>query len=84
MDLENEIAQMDALDLEDLRLWYVVQTKTRERGSCPEQSSTPGNRELSPRLGTYEQRQGTMVHRIKPLLSELPFCQIPSWAHYYR
>jgi len=84
MDLENEIAEMDALDLEDLRLWYVVQTKPGNEDRVQNNLQRQEIENFLPRLGTYEHRQGTMVHKIKPLFPNYLFAKLHLGLHYYK
>ena len=84
MDLENEIVEMNALDQEDLYLWYVVQTKPGNEDRVQSNLQSQEIENFSPRLGTYEHRQGTMVHRIKPLFPNYLFAKFHLGLHYYK
>ena len=84
MDLENEIVEMNALDQEDLRLWYVVQTKPGNEDRVQNNLQRQEIENFLPRLGTYEHRQGAMVHRIKPLFPNYLFAKFHLGLHYYK
>ena len=84
MDLENEIVEMNALDQEDLYLWYVVQTKPGNEDRVQNNLNRQKIENFLPRLGIYEHRQGTMVHRIKPLFPNYLFAKFHLGLHYYK
>ena len=83
MDSGNEIVEMNALDQEDLRLWYVVQTKPGNEDRVQNNLQRQEIENFLPRLGTYEHRQGAMVHRIKPLFPNYLFAKFHLGLHYY-
>ena len=84
MDSGNEIVEMNALDQEDLRLWYVVQTKPGNEDRVQNNLQRQEIENFLPRLGTYEHRQGAMVHRIKPLFPNYLFAKFHLGLHYYK
>jgi transcriptional antiterminator RfaH len=84
MDLGNNIADTNVLDLEDLKLWYVVQTKPGNEDRVQNNLHRQEIENFLPRLGTYEHRQGTMVHRIKPLFPNYLFAKFHLGLHYYK
>jgi len=84
MDLGNNIADTNVLDLEDLKLWYVVQTKPGNEDRVQNNLHHQEIENFLPRLGTYEHRQGTMVHRIKPLFPNYLFAKFHLGLHYYK
>jgi transcriptional antiterminator RfaH len=84
MDSGNEIVEMNALDQEDLRLWYVVQTKPGNEDRVQNNLQRQEIENFLPRLGTYEHRQGAMVDRIKPLFPNYLFAKFHLGLHYYK
>jgi len=82
MDAGIEIVEMNALDQEDLRLWYVIQTKPGNEDRVQNNLQRQEIENFLPRLGTYEHRQGLMVHRIKPLFPNYLFAKFHLGLHY--
>jgi transcriptional antiterminator RfaH len=84
MDLGNEIVKINDLAQEDLRLWYVVQTKPGNEDRVQNNLQRQEIESFLPRLGTYEYRQGTMVQRIKPLFPNYLFAKFHLELKYYK
>jgi transcriptional antiterminator RfaH len=84
VDLGNEIVKMNDSDQENLRLWYVVQTKPGNEDRVQNNLQRQEIENFLPRLGTYEYRQGTMVQRIKPLFPNYLFAKFHLGLHYYK
>jgi len=84
MDAGIEIAEMNASDQDDFRLWYVVQTKPGNEDRVQNNLQRQEIENFLPRLETYEHRQGTMVHRIKPLFPNYLFANFHLGLHYYK
>ena len=84
MDSGIEIVEMNALDQENLRLWYVVQTKPGNEDRAQNNLDRQEIENFLPRLETYEHRQGTMVHNIKPLFPNYLFAKFHLGLHYYK
>ena len=84
MDAGIEIVEMNASDQDDFRLWYVVQTKPGNEDRVQNNLQRQEIENFLPRLGTYEHRQGAMVHRIKPLFPNYLFANFHLGLHYYK
>ena len=84
MDLGNEIVKMNDLDQEDLRLWYVVQTKPGNEDRVQSNLHRQEIENFLPRWAAYVNRQGTMVQRIKPLFPNYLFAKFHLGLHYYK
>ncbi len=84
MDAGIEIVEINAFDQEDLRLWYVVQTKPGNEDRVQNNLQRQEIENFLPRLETYEHRQGAMVHRIKPLFPNYLFAKFHLGLHYYK
>jgi len=79
-----EPLNMNPLEQDDLRLWYVVQTKPGNEDRVQNNLQGQEIENFLPRLETYEHRQGTMVHRIKPLFPNYLFAKFHLEHHYYK
>jgi len=79
-----ETSNMNPLEQDDLRLWYVVQTKPGNEDRVQNNLQGQEIENFLPRLETYEHRQGTMVHRIKPLFPNYLFAKFRLEHHYYK
>ena len=82
MDVGIELVKMNTSDLEDLRIWYVVQTKPGNEDRVQNNLNRQKIENFLPRLGIYEHRQGTMVHRIKPFFPNYLFAKFDLGLHY--
>ena len=84
MDFGTKIAEMNDSNQQDLRLWYVVQTKPGNEDRVQNNLHGQEIENFLPRLETYEHRKGTMVHRIKPLFPNYLFAKFHLELHYYK
>ncbi|MCJ7785383.1 MAG: hypothetical protein MUP41_15730 [Desulfobacterales bacterium] len=84
MDLGNEIVKMNDLDQEDLRLWYVVQTKPGNEDRVQDNLHRQEIENFLPRWVAHVYRQGAMVQRIKPLFPNYLFAKFHVGLHYYK
>ena len=84
MDDGIEIKEMNASDVEDLRLWYVVQTKPGNEDRVQSNLQRQEIESFLPRLGMYEYRQGVTVRRIRPLFPNYLFAKFRPGLHYYK
>ncbi len=81
---KDEIAEMVQPLQDEMRLWYVVQTKPaneeRVKGNLVNQEIES----FLPLLGTYQYSNGKMVQSIKPLFPSYLFARLDLMAHYYK
>ncbi len=80
----DETVKMNDLEQEDLRLWYVVQTKPGNEDRVQTNLQRQEIENFLPRLGTYQYRKGTMVQRIKPLFPNYLFAKFHLELQYYK
>ena len=84
MDLGNKVVEMNELNEEDLRLWYVIQTKPGNEDRVQNNLYGQEIENFLPRWEAHVYRQGTMVQRIKPLFPNYLFAKFHLGLQYYK
>ena len=78
----DSIDSRDSMDVDDSKLWYVIQTKP---GNEDRVKGNLLNQEIEaflPLVGTYQYRSGKMIQRIRPLFPNYLFARLDLGVHY--
>ena len=82
MNAINEMDSIDSTDVDDSKLWYVIQTKP---GNEDRVKGNLLNQEIEaflPLMGTFQYRGGKMIQRIRPLFPNYLFARLDLGVHY--
>ena len=78
----DSIVSRDSMDVDDSKLWYVIQTKP---GNEDRVKGNLLNQEIEaflPLMGTFQYRSGKMIQRIRPLFPNYLFARLDLGVHY--
>ena len=80
----NESNEMNGMNENDLKLWYIVQTKAADERRVQTHLLNQEIETFLPLLDTFQCRNGKMVHRIKPFFPNYLFARVDLKRHYHK